>query len=116
MRTPPLLADFTHIRVCKPFCENSLTLPYRDWLLSQPPEEILNHTYEYTMREDIVMCMEELELSPKQAKALLRSPCPLDDVYKEFKDREVEHMDTIRDSIETRANDVLKRDKNRESR
>ena len=28
MRTPPLLADFTHIRVCKPFCENSLTLPY----------------------------------------------------------------------------------------
>lgn len=54
---------------------------YRDWLLSQPPEEILNHTYEYTMREDIVMCMEELELSPKQAKALLRSPCPLDDVY-----------------------------------
>lgn len=60
--------------------------------------------------------MEELELSPKQAKALLRSPCPLDDVYKEFKDREVEHMDTIRDSIETRANDVLKRDKNRESR
>lgn len=65
---------------------------YRDWLLSQPPEEILNHTYEYTMREDIVMCMEELELSPKQAKALLRSPCPLDDVYKEFKDREVEHM------------------------
>ena len=82
---------------------------YRDWLLSQLPEEILNHTYEYTMREDIVMCMEELELSPKQAKALLRSPCPLDDVYKEFKDREVEHMDTIRDSIETRANDVLKR-------
>ena len=43
---------------------------YRDWLLSQPPEEILNHTYEYTMREDIVMCMEELELSPKQAKKL----------------------------------------------
>ena len=41
---------------------------YRDWLLNQPPEEILNHTYEYTMREDIVMCMEEMELSPKQAK------------------------------------------------
>ena len=84
---------------------------YRDWLLSQPPEEILYHTYEYTMREDIVMCMEDMELSPKQAKA-----CPLDDVYKEFRDREVEHMDTIRDSIETRADDVLKRDKNRESR
>ena len=28
---------------------------YRDWLLHQEPPEILNHTYEYTMREDIVM-------------------------------------------------------------
>ena len=27
MRTPPLLADFTHTRACKPFCEKSLTLP-----------------------------------------------------------------------------------------
>ena len=35
---------------------------YRDWLKSQPPEEILHHTYEYTIREDIVMAMEELEL------------------------------------------------------
>ena len=24
---------------------------YRAWLLAQPPEEILNHTYEYTVRE-----------------------------------------------------------------
>ncbi len=89
---------------------------YRDWLLTQEPVEILNHTYEYTMRENIVMCMEELELTPKQAKALLKSPCPLDDVYKEFRDREVEHMDTIRDSIETRADQVIKRENARESR
>ena len=27
MKIPPLLADFTHARPCKPFCENSLTLP-----------------------------------------------------------------------------------------
>ena len=32
---------------------------YRDWLKSQPPEEILHHTYEYTVREDIVMAMED---------------------------------------------------------
>ena len=30
MRTPPLLADFSHARACKPFCENSLTLPKSD--------------------------------------------------------------------------------------
>ena len=36
---------------------------FRDWLKSQPSEEILNHAYEYTVREDIVMAMEELELT-----------------------------------------------------
>ena len=89
---------------------------YRGWLLSQPPEEILNHTYEYTMREDIVMCMEELELEPEKARALLRSPCPLSDVYKEFRDRETEHMDTIRDSIETEADKSLQRQEKKQHR
>ena len=57
---------------------------YRDWLKSQPPEEILHHTYEYTIREDIVMAMEELELTDAQAEALLESPSPLEDVYRYF--------------------------------
>ena len=57
---------------------------YRDWLKSQPPEEILHHTYEYTVREDIVMAMEELELTDAQAQALLESPSPLEDVYRYF--------------------------------
>ncbi len=46
---------------------------YRDWLLHQEPSEILNHTYEYTMWEDIVMCMEELELEPEKVGAELTS-------------------------------------------
>ena len=36
---------------------------YRDWLLGQPPADILNHAAEYTVREDIVIEMSELELS-----------------------------------------------------
>lgn len=89
---------------------------FRSWLLSQGPSEILDHAFEYTMRGDIVIAMEELELSPKRAKTLLKSPCPLADVYKEFRDRETEHMDTIRDSIESRADQVIKREKERDRR
>ena len=89
---------------------------YRDWLLHQEPPEILNHTYEYTMREDIVMCMEELELETEKARALLRSTCPLSDVYKEFRDRETEHMDTIRDAIETEADKSLQRQEKKQQR
>lgn len=81
---------------------------YRDWLKSQPPEEVLNHAYEYTVREDIVMCMEELELTDAQAKALLDSPSPLADVYRYFEKLETGYMDVIRDSIENRADDVCK--------
>ena len=81
---------------------------YRDWLKSQPPAEVLNHAYEYTVREDIVMAMEELELTATQAQALLDSPTPLADVYRYFEKLETDHMDVIRDSIENRADDVCK--------
>ena len=81
---------------------------YRDWLKSQPPEEILHHTYEYTVREDIVMAMEELELTDAQAQALLESPSPLADVYRYFEKLETGYMDMIRDSIENRADDVCR--------
>ena len=80
---------------------------YRDWLKSQPPEEILRHTYEYTIREDILMAMEELELPDAQAKALLASPSPLADAYREFEKRETGYMDVVRDSIESRADAAL---------
>ena len=75
---------------------------FRDWLKSQPPEEILKHTYEYTVREDILVAMEELDLPQSRAAALLASPSPLADVYKEFSDRETSYMDVVRDSIEQR--------------
>ena len=53
---------------------------YRDWLKSQPPAEVLNHACEYTIREDILMRMEELELTDAQAQALLDSGIDIDKV------------------------------------
>ena len=47
---------------------------FRDWLKSQPPEEILHHTYEYTIREDIVMAMEELELTDARQRRFWNLP------------------------------------------
>lgn len=68
---------------------------YREWLLSQPPDEILNHCYEFTVREDIVLALEYHDLSDKQCKALLQSRSPLADVFKDFEKRETDHMDNI---------------------
>ena len=80
---------------------------YRKWLLTQPPEEILNHTYEYTVREDILLSLECHDLTDAQAAALLKSPSPLADVFKEFDHRETDHMDQIFYAMQDRADDVL---------
>ena len=82
---------------------------YRDWLKDQPPEEILHHSYEYTVREDILMSMEELTLSEAETRALLLSPSPMAILYNKFSDLETGYMDTIRDSIEDTAKDEAKK-------
>lgn len=76
---------------------------FKNWLLSLPSAEILNHTYEYTVREDILYCLEENNLDDKQVKALLRSPCPLADVFKEWENRETGYMDEILETVKSRA-------------
>lgn len=80
---------------------------YKEWLLTQSPEEILNHAYEYTVCEDIVLAMEYHDLSDEQTKALLSSPAPLDEIFHDFEQIEGDHMDVIRGCIETRANDII---------
>lgn len=84
---------------------------FRDWLLTQPPEEILNHAYEYTVREDMVMAMEELALTDGQAAVLLASRSPMGDLFQEFEKLETDHMENIWDCIESRADELLKAQK-----
>ena len=75
---------------------------YQKWLLSQSPEEILRHAYEYSVKEDI-LCEVELMDDEKTAKALLRSPCPLEDVFERVRDNDSSHMDEVRDCIASEA-------------
>lgn len=89
---------------------------YRDWLLTLPPDKILDHAYEYSIREDIVIEMEELELTDAQAKALLKSRTPLADVYNAWGKVETHHMDDVRDVIEARADAVLQAEKEKGQR
>ena len=89
---------------------------YRNWLLGQPPSDILNHAAEYTIREDIVMEMSALELPEAQTKALLKSKTPLADVYKEWNKTEPHHMDDVRDVIEARADVAIQAEKEKGQR
>ena len=76
---------------------------FRDWLLSQPPAEILNHAYEYTVREDILMSLEYNDLEDSQARALLKSGKPLKQIFERWEDKETSHMENIWDTVQEQA-------------
>ena len=76
---------------------------FRDWLLSQPPAEILNHAYEYTVREDILMSLEYHDLEDSQARALLKSGKPLKQIFERWENQETSYMDTVWDTVQEQA-------------
>ena len=80
------------------------------WLTAQPPEEILHHAYEYSVREDIILAAEEMNLTPAQVRELLKSPAPLADVYKDFSKLETDYMSIVAQCVEDRADDLLKKE------
>lgn len=83
---------------------------YRDWVLSLPPEEILNNAYECLVREDIVLTMEFHDLTDEQATALIQSPAPLDDIFHCFEKLDSNHMENVLSSIEKQANDIIEKE------
>ena len=89
---------------------------YRKWLETQPPDVILDHACQFSVREDILMEMETLELSTAQVKALLKSRTPMADIYKAWDKTETRHMDDVRDVIESRADDVICSEKEKPQR
>ena len=84
---------------------------YWEWLLSPPSEEILNHTYEYTVREDILLSMEYNDLPDAQVKALLKSPSSLADVFKDWEHKETGYMEDIWQTVADRAKSEVQKQK-----
>ena len=86
---------------------------YREKLLTMQPEEILEHAYEYAVREDILASLENNELEDSQARALLKYARPLSLVYKEYDNRVNEYMEDIWNTIECAANQKIQAQKDR---
>ena len=73
---------------------------FRTWLMSQPPEIILEHAYEYKLKEDILLSLEYNDLEDIKAEALLRLDQPLQKLYERLDSRETGYMDSVWDAIE----------------
>ena len=74
---------------------------FKSWLLTQPPDEILNHACEYSVREDILMELEPDDVLPEaQIRALLKSKTPLADVFQQWRNHQVGYLEGIRAAYE----------------
>ena len=77
---------------------------FHSWLLEQPPEEILDLAYDYLTKQDILMNLEDTDLSPAQIETMLRSPCPLEDVLRDcFHIDQSDYNYTLKVLIDQRA-------------
>ena len=90
---------------------------FKSWLLAQPPDEILDHACEYSVREDILMELEPDDVLPEaQIRALLKSSTPLADVYRAWEKTETHHMEDVQSVMEKHADAVIQAEKARQQR
>ena len=89
---------------------------YRAWLLEQPPAKILNHAYEYSVREDIILTLEYHDVDDDQARVLLAQENLLGELFDAFEHRETNYMDVVSSTVYDLANTLLseeEREKNK---
>ena len=81
----------------------------RQWLLAQPPEEILKNAYEYALREDIIYYLEDSDIGDELAEALLKSPYPVYEVVRYYEKMDTDYMNDIGQAVEGRAQELANR-------
>ena len=79
---------------------------FKSMLRSSSPEVVMQHSYELVMREDILLSLEENDLTPKQCKALLKLKEPLSDLFLAWENGESNHMQEVLSCIENKADEL----------
>ncbi len=72
---------------------------FREDILSKSPQEIYDAAYQIILKNDIAECFSDADYSPQAAKALMKSPNLLQDIYEEWIEREDSHMEDLRQTI-----------------
>ena len=89
---------------------------FKSMLCRSSPEVVMQYAYELVMREDIMLSIEENDLTPKQCKALLKQKEPLNDLFLAWENGESNHMQEILSCIENKADELHSLLKSRTSR
>ena len=72
---------------------------FREEMQAKTPQEIYDAAYQIAMKNEIADCFSNSDYSPQAAKAFMKSPNLLQDIYEEWIGREDSHMDELRQTI-----------------
>ena len=72
---------------------------FREDILSKSPQEIYDAAYQIIIKNDIAECFSDADYSPQAAKALMKSPNLLQDIYEEWLEKDDSHMEDLRQTI-----------------
>lgn len=89
---------------------------YIAWLKTQPPEIILENAYEFTVRDYVLETVNDIELSPKEARALLKAKRPLAEIIEQFGTNDLGYRDVLSQTIKDSAAVLMKKEASREAR
>lgn len=79
---------------------------FTNWLLKQSSEVILDHAYEYAIKENILLVLEYNDLEESQVNALLGTEDPLDFLFNELEESTTISLDALRSLIEDKADQL----------
>ncbi len=72
---------------------------FREEMQGKPSQEIYDMAYQIVIKNDIAECFSNTDYSPQTAKALMKSPNLLQEIYDEWLGRDYSHMDDLRQTI-----------------
>lgn len=72
---------------------------FREEMQGKPPQEIYDAAYQIALKGDIAECFSDADYSPQAAKALMKSPNLLQEIYEEWLGRDYSHMEDLRQTI-----------------
>ena len=72
---------------------------FREEMQQKSPQKIYEAAYQIALKNDIAECFSEADYSPQAAKALLKSPNLLNDIYAEWLEVDYSHMEDLRQTI-----------------
>lgn len=70
-----------------------------DFNMSLSPREIINNAYEMVIKSDFLSCLEYETFPREKVIALCNLESPLQEMYRDWMDKEDSHMETIKEVI-----------------